>query len=123
LVRLTPPATTIETPDKHTVILTSDEPRPGMFDWLQYLRIGDRDIIEGPEGHTKVGGTGPFKWVEWRQGESIHMVKNPDYWDTGHPYVDEYHVTIFADQQAMMAALEAGTLDVAALAPYPTPCA
>ena len=47
------------------------------------------------------------------------MVKNPNYWESGRPYVDEYKVTIFRDQQSMVAALEAGTLDVAALAPVP----
>jgi peptide/nickel transport system substrate-binding protein len=47
------------------------------------------------------------------------MVKNEKYWDTGKPYLDEYKITIFRDQQSMVAALEAGSIDVAALAPVP----
>ena len=67
--------TTIETPDKNTIILTSEKPRPGVFDFLNYLRIQDKDVRDGPDGATKVGGTGPFKWVEWIPGTSISMVK------------------------------------------------
>jgi peptide/nickel transport system substrate-binding protein len=111
--------TSLEKPDKYTVILTSDKPRPGVYDWLNYLRIQDKDVRDGPDGNTKVGGTGPFKWVEWVPGDHINMVKNTNYWDKTYPYVDEYKITIFRDQQSMVAALEAGALDVAALAPVP----
>lgn len=109
--------TGIDTPDKNTIVLTSDKPRPGVFDWLQYLRIQDREVLEGPNAASSVGGTGPLKWVEWVQGDHIYETRNTNYWDSNLPYVDDYHVQIFRDQQAMIAALEAGTLDVAALAP------
>jgi peptide/nickel transport system substrate-binding protein len=111
--------TSIEKPDKYTVVLTSEKPRPGVFDFLNYLRIQDKDVRDGPDGPTKVGGTGPFTWVEWQPGDHINMVKNAQYWDTGKPYFDEYKIQIFRDQQSMVAALEAGTIDVAALAPVP----
>ena len=42
--------TGIEKPDKHTIILTSDKPRPGVFDLLLYLRIQDKDTMDGPDG-------------------------------------------------------------------------
>src|SRR6185436_19077759 len=41
--------TGIETPDKGTVILTSEQPRPGVFDFLLYLRILDQETMEGPD--------------------------------------------------------------------------
>ena len=111
--------TGIEKPDKYTIILTSEKPRPGVFDFLNYLRIQDKDVRDGPDGNTRVAGTGPFKWVEWVPGQSIQMVKHPNYWESGRPYIDEYKITIFRDQQSMVAALEAGSIDVAALAPVP----
>jgi peptide/nickel transport system substrate-binding protein len=111
--------TGVEMPDNYTIVLTSEKPRPGVFDFLNYLRIQDKDVRDGPDGSTKVGGTGPLKWVEWVPGDHITMVKNPNYWESGRPYIDEYRVTIFRDQQSMVAALEAGSLDVAALAPVP----
>ena len=85
--------TSIEKPDKYTIILTSDKPRPGVYDFLNYLRIQDKDVRDGPDGATKVGGTGPLKWVEWVPGDHITMVKNPNYWDSGQPFLDEYKVT------------------------------
>ena len=52
-------------------------------------------------------------------GDHIQEVRNENYWDSPKPYVDEYRINIFRDQQSMIAALEAGALDVAALAPIP----
>ena len=33
-------------------------------------------------------GTGPFKVKEWRKGEFVDYVKNPDYFVKGRPYLD-----------------------------------
>ena len=46
---------TIETPDKYTVVLTSEQPRPAMFDFFEYFNIVDQDTIEGAERKTKTG--------------------------------------------------------------------
>jgi peptide/nickel transport system substrate-binding protein len=86
---------------------------------MTFLRIQDKDVVEGPNFSSTVGGTGPFKWVEWVPGDHIQMVRNDNYWDAPRPYVDQYRVNIYRDQQSMVAALEAGTLEVAALAPIP----
>jgi peptide/nickel transport system substrate-binding protein len=111
--------TSIEKPDKNTIILKSDKPRPGVFDFLQYLRILDKDTMEGPDATTKVVGTGAFKFVEWVPGDHFTIEKNPNYWESGHPYVDGVNITIYKDAQSMVAALEAGVLDVADLVPIP----
>src|SRR5262252_2923946 len=109
----------IEKPDKYTVILKSEKPRPGVFDFLQYLRILDKENMEGPDATTKVVGTGAFKFVEWVPGDHYTIARNPNYWESGHPYLDGVNVTIYKDAQSMVAALEAGTLDVADLVPIP----
>src|SRR5256886_9125230 len=33
-------------------------------------------------------GTGPFKFVEFKQNESIKITRNPDYWKKDRPYLD-----------------------------------
>jgi peptide/nickel transport system substrate-binding protein len=111
--------TGIDKPDKNTIVLKSEKPRPGVFDFLQYLRILDKDTMEGPDATTKVVGTGAFKFIEWVPGDHITLVKNPNYWESGHPYLDGVNISIFKDAQAMVAAIEAGTLDVGDLVPIP----
>ncbi len=39
----------IDTPDKYTVILKSDQPRPTVFDFFEYLNIVDKETLEGPD--------------------------------------------------------------------------
>ena len=112
--------TSWEKPDKYTIILKSDKPRPGVFDFLQYLRILDKDNMENPDTATsKVVGTGAFKFVEWVPGDHFTLEKNPNYWESGHPYLDGVNISIYRDAQAMVAALESGTLDVADLVAIP----
>ena len=41
-------------------------------------------------------GTGPFKLAEFKMNESIKLVKNPDYWKQGLPYLDGIEFTIIA---------------------------
>ncbi len=58
-------------------------------------------------------GTGPFKFVESAQGLHLKLARNPNYWQTGKPYADEFFGQIFADGQSMIAALESAALDIA----------
>ena len=103
----------VETPDKYTVILSSDVPRPGAFDSILYLRILDKDTTEGPDAATTMNGTGPFRFVEWSSGDHIKLAKNPNYWESGLPYLNEIDIKVFNDQPAMVVALESGATDVA----------
>ena len=103
--------TTVDTPDKSTIVLKSDVPRPGVFDFLQYFTIVDQNLMEGPDAKTKVNGTGPFSFVEWVPGDHVSMVKNKNYWRTGLPYLDGVTTRIFRDAQSMVATLEAGAVD------------
>src|SRR5215471_5360053 len=104
-------AWTSQTPDKYTVILSSDRPRIGVFDFLTQLWIADKDILEGPDAASKAVGTGPFTFVEWVQGDHVAFAKNKNYWRSGRPYLDGYQAAITKDPQAMMLRFEAGALD------------
>jgi peptide/nickel transport system substrate-binding protein len=103
--------TSIETPDKYTVVLTADQPRPGIFDFLGGFNMVDKDTMEGPNAKTSLNGTGPFKFVEWASGDHITLAKNPNYWQSGRPYIDGFQVSILKDAQSMVTQLEAGALD------------
>ena len=104
--------TSFDTPDKNTIILNSDQPRPLVFDFFERLNIVDKNIMEGPDVKTKANGTGPFKFVEWIQGDHFSTVKNPNFWMPGRPYIDGVKTLILKDQQGAVAQFEAGQIDV-----------
>ena len=56
-------------------------------------------------------GTGPFKFVEFKPNESIKLVKNPDYWKPGRPYLDGIEYTIIRNQSTWILALGAKQFD------------
>ena len=45
--------TAIDTPDKYTVVLQSDQSRPSIFDFFQQFNLVDRTIMEGPDAKTR----------------------------------------------------------------------
>jgi peptide/nickel transport system substrate-binding protein len=104
--------TTIDTPDKYTVVLKSEQSRPSMFDFFQQFNMGDRSVLEGPDGKTKASGTGPYTFVEWVQGDHITIAKNKNYWQSGRPYLDSIVIRVFAGDQPGILAMEGGTLDL-----------
>jgi peptide/nickel transport system substrate-binding protein len=62
-------------------------------------------------GTPSVGcvGTGPFKFVEWVEGDHITLAANEDYWG-GRPKVDEILMRVIPDDSARFLALRAGDI-------------
>ena len=54
---------------------------------------------------TKPIGTGPFKFAEFKPNESIKVVKNPDYWKPGLPYLDAIEYTVIKNTSTWVLAL------------------
>src|SRR5215471_10865196 len=102
--------TSIDTPDKYTVVIKTDLPRPGFFDGLEIFNICDKANVEGPDAKTTIVGTGPFMLVERAPGDHFTFAKNKNYWQSGRPYLDGV-VTNIRNQQNMILQLEGGTLD------------
>lgn len=103
--------TDIQTPDKNTVILVSEQPRPAAFDMLEFLNIMDPVTLQGADSKSKAVGTGPFTFGEWAQGDHATFTKNKNYWMSGQPYLDQVQVHLFGDGQAMVSQFEAGVLN------------
>ena len=57
-------------------------------------------------------GTGPFKFVEFKQNESIKLERNPDYWKKGLPYLDGIEFTIIPNRATAVLAFVAGKVDM-----------
>ncbi|MBV9835751.1 MAG: peptide ABC transporter substrate-binding protein [Alphaproteobacteria bacterium] len=68
--------------------------------------------VSNAQYRTKPIGTGPFKFVEFKRNESIKLVKNPDYFRKGLPYLDAIEWTIIANRSTRVLAFIAGHADL-----------
>ena len=57
-------------------------------------------------------GTGPFKFVEYKANQGIKVVRNPDYWKPGLPYLDGVEYTIIPNRSTAMLSFVSGKFDV-----------
>jgi peptide/nickel transport system substrate-binding protein len=109
----------IETPDAQTVIFKLKQPF-GAF--LSAFEVGSlpmlpKHIYEGTDFKTNPAnnhpiGTGPFMFQEWKKGAYIHLVKNPNYYIKGRPYLDEIYWQVIPDAAARSVAFETGKVEV-----------
>ncbi len=59
-----------------------------------------------------VSTRGPFKFSEFKQNELIRVVRNPDYFKKGLPYVDAIEMRIIANRSTRILAFQAGEFDM-----------
>jgi peptide/nickel transport system substrate-binding protein len=57
-------------------------------------------------------GTGPFKFVEYKPNEHIRVVRSPDYWKKGRPYLDGIEYTIIRNLSTAVLGFVAGKFDM-----------
>ncbi|MFI5001097.1 MAG: ABC transporter substrate-binding protein [Reyranellales bacterium] len=61
---------------------------------------------------SKPIGTGPFKVVDFKRNESIKLVRNPDYWKKGQPYLDAIDWKIVPNRSTRMLGFGSGEFDM-----------
>lgn len=57
-------------------------------------------------------GTGPFKLKSWTPGTQWSLVRNPDYWQSGLPYLDGINTLIVPEQGTKLQGVISGSSDV-----------
>ena len=79
--------------------------------------IFPREVLE-EDGDLKkrMIGTGPYVLKEHTRKVRIVLARNPDYYDKGRPYVDEYVILSTPDAATRMAAFRTGQSDIIWLA-------
>ncbi len=68
--------------------------------------------IPSAQMRTKPIGTGPFKFVEFKQNEGIKLTKNTDYWKKGRPYLDGIEFTVVPNRATAMLSFVSGRFDI-----------
>ncbi|WP_027132900.1 ABC transporter substrate-binding protein [Geminicoccus roseus] len=56
-------------------------------------------------------GTGPFRFVSWRENDSIVLEKNPDYFEAGLPKLDGATIYLMGEASSAIAAIMSGQVD------------
>jgi peptide/nickel transport system substrate-binding protein len=107
--------TSVASPDAQTLVIETETPNTQIL--TSYLPIlpkhiwQDRDINVDLNA-VPVVGTGAYQAVEWKTGESIRMVRNPNY-NGPKGYPEEVFIQFFGNEAAMTEALKAGDIDYA----------
>ena len=104
----------METPDKHTLRVHLKTPNTLFPQNVAepVTLIFSREVLE-EDGDLKkrLIGTGPYIVKEHTRKVRVVLQRNPDYWDKGRPYVDEYVILSTPDAATRLAAFRTGQSD------------
>jgi peptide/nickel transport system substrate-binding protein len=102
----------IDTPDKYTVVFNLKIPYSGFADILgdRQTRIVPKDKLDTLANSPD--GTGPFQLVEFKPGDRIELKKNPNYYLPGTPKLDGITFRIMPETAARIAAIDTGAVDL-----------
>src|SRR5690625_129109 len=125
---------TWEAEDDYTVVLELAQPSVLTLDTMasakQAAAIMPKEIIEEapPEGVSEYVGTGPFKFVEWKQDQYIHFTKFDEYQPSEgdadglagkkEALVDDIYFDIVTDATTRLSGLQTGQYDIIYQVPY-----
>ncbi|MFZ8794688.1 MAG: ABC transporter substrate-binding protein [Acidilobaceae archaeon] len=71
-------------------------------------------------GNPEPIGTGPFKWHSRKPGESIVLVRNPDYFVKGAPRISTIVVRVIPEAETRFLAIKRGEVDMERYSALPT---
>ncbi len=97
----------------HEVSFKLKRPQPAL---LALLASGYSPIypchVSPAQMRNRPIGTGPFRFVEFKQNETIKMTRNPDYWRKDRPYLDGIEFTIIPNRSTAILAFVANRFDM-----------
>jgi peptide/nickel transport system substrate-binding protein len=106
---------TFAAPDDYTFTVTTPTPN-GILPITAATTAGCAIVAKegvGDDGQIVVPiGTGPFVIQDVQGTTSMKLVKNPDYWQTDYPYLDEVDINVIPEDSSRVAALLGGEADL-----------
>ena len=108
----------VEATDKHTVKFTLKEPFAWFLDTLanpMAVAIVAKECVDKFGDLKKwesVVGTGPWMLDSYRPNQGMTLVRNPNYFVQGLPYIDRIDVTIDEDNASRISSFLAGKYDI-----------
>lgn len=115
----------VEIVDDLTLTVNFLKPAPHALHLMALMIIADPDMFVKSDGDVALFneeevqiGSGAFKNVEYVPDSHLYLERNENYWEEGVPKLDRIEVTFFGDSASMIAALEAGEIDLAYTPPF-----
>ena len=108
----------VEAPDPYTVQVMYKQPfGRALESWDEYILpkhvlegyVADGKLRESPQNKRPIG-TGPYRFQEWRSGEKVVLVANPDYY-LGRPYLSRIVYRVIPSQATIFLELKARGVD------------
>src|SRR5499426_993546 len=97
----------------YEVTFNLDRPQPS---FLSLFASGYTPVypchVSTKDMRTNPIGTGPFKFVEFRRGESVRFARNAEYWKSGKPYLDGIEWKVIENRSTRILAFVAGEFDM-----------
>ena len=106
----------IQTPDPHTIVFKMKHPSASMLANLAspWNVIYPKKYLDQDPNYFKTNmlGSGPFKFKSYVRGATFEVVKNPEYWVKGRPYLDGAKFYFIKDLSARAKSLRANQTDI-----------
>lgn len=102
---------TLKEPDASFLALMSA--RPGLIPSPTAVKTMGEDAFK-----LKPVGTGPFKFVEFKNDQYVMLERNPEYWRMGAdgkalPYLDKVEIRVMTEPSVQMTAIQVGDIHIA----------
>jgi len=109
--------TGIQTPDPYTVVVTFAQPFVPFINYAgsYFNPIVPHEIYDADgDLQTQIAGTGPYQLdqASSQKGSKWVWKKNPNYWDSGKPYINEVDWIVLTDQAAANSAFQTKQVDI-----------
>lgn len=106
----------VQVVDDYTLKLTLEQPNAAFLANLRWLRPLPKHLLDGKDlandpFFQKPVGAGPFVFKSWANGQDFVADRNPNYWDTGKPYLDGFTHRVIPDSQTLVVALQTGQIE------------
>jgi ABC-type transport system substrate-binding protein len=108
----------VTTPDAMTVVYQLEAPNPtfpsGLTTQVGYV-VGEAMIQAASSNSGKAPtpiGTGPFIYASWQQNDHFTATRNPNYWRSGLPYLDQITFKPIPDTGQRESTLRTGGVDM-----------
>lgn len=112
----------IDTPDDKTVVITLNEPSAPFLSTLAMFSasvVPQKAVTErGADFGSNPVGAGAFMLKEWKRGDTVSLVRNPNYWEAGRVKLDGVDWLNIANDNTRVLKLQGGEIDAAIFVPF-----